>query len=325
MPKAIVIHQHGGPEHLRYEDINVAEPKAGEVRVRNLAVGLNFIDIYFRKGIYKPASIPFVPGQEASGIVEEVGPGVTDFKFGDRVAYATQPFGAYSEVRSLPADKLVKIPESIDFPMAAAMLLKGMTARYLLRQTYAVSSGDTILFHAAAGGVGLIACQWAHSLGATVIGTVGDDAKIELAQEHGCDHVINYTKENFVERVRALTGGMGVPVVYDSVGKATFAGSLDCLQPRGLLVSFGQSSGVVPPVDLLQLSAKGSLFLTRPVLNSYTPTHVDLRENAEELFSVVASGAVKIKIKHVYPLAEAARAHKDLEARKTTGSSVLIP
>jgi NADPH2:quinone reductase len=266
-----------------------------------------------------------VPGNEASGIVEEVGPGVNDFKFGDRVACATQAFGAYSEARNLPADKLVKIPESIDFPMAAAMMLKGMTARYLLRQAFAVRQGDVILFHAAAGGVGLIACQWAHSLGATVIGTVGDDSKIELAQEHGCDHVINYSKENFAERVRAITGGAGVPVVYDSVGKTTFAGSLDCLQPRGLLVSFGQSSGVVPAFDILQLSAKGSLYLTRPVLSDYTPTPASLRENAAELFDAVSSGAVKIKIKQVYPLAEAARAHRDLEARKTTGSSVLIP
>jgi NADPH:quinone reductase len=322
---AVVVHQTGGPESLCFEKLPLAPLKTGEARVRNVAIGLNYIDTYYRKGIYKVSSLPFVPGQEASGIVEEVGTAVTGFRPGDRVAYATQPFGAYAETRVLPADRLAKLPDSIDFPMAAAMMLKGMTARYLLKQTVDLKKGDAILFHAAAGGVGLIACQWAHHLGAIVIGTVGDDDKAEVARTNGCDHVINYRRENFVERVREITGNRGVRVVYDSVGKDTFAGSLDCLEPRGLLVSFGQSSGVIPLFDILQLSAKGSLYLTRPVLNAYVSTHEELQEASDDLFFMVMSGVLKISINQIYPLSEAARAHADLEARKTTGSSILIP
>jgi NADPH2:quinone reductase len=325
MPKAIVVHETGGPECLRYEKWPVKTPGPNEVLVKQIAIGINYIDIYYRKGIYKAPQLPFVPGQEASGIVEEVGADVTSFRLGDRIAYATQPLGAYAEIRVLPALKLTKLPDAIDFPVAAAMMLKGMTARYLLRQTIAITKDDIILFHAAAGGVGCIACQWAHHLGATVIGTVGDDNKEETARVNGCDYVINYRKENFVKRVRDITNGAGVRVVYDAVGKDTFASSLECLQPRGLLVCFGQSSGTVPPFDILQLSEHGSLFLTRPVLNAYVSTSEELQEAADDLFGVVLSGAVKVTVNQVYPLAEASRAHKDLEARKTTGSSILIP
>lgn len=325
MPNAIVVHATGGPQNLCYERIPEPRAKAGEVCVRNLAVGLNYIDVYYRSGIYKTPYLPFIPGQEASGIIEETGPGVTGFKTGDRVAYATQPLGAYTEVRTLPARKLIKLPDTVDFPIAAAMMLKGMTARYLLRQVIAVGQGDTILFHAAAGGVGRIACQWAHHLGAIVIGTAGSDEKVDIARENGCDYAINYRRENFIERVCEITGGKGVRVVYDSVGKDTFAASLECLQPQGLLVSFGQSSGIVPPFDILQLSAKGSLFLTRPVLNAYVSTPEELQEAATDLFDVVLSGAVEVAVSQIYPLAEAVSAHKDLEARKTTGSSILIP
>jgi NADPH2:quinone reductase len=325
MTKAIVIHETGGPEVLRYEDRLVPAPKAGEALIRHCAVGLNYIDVYYRKGFYPPPALPFVPGGEGSGVVEAVGPDVTDFKPGDRVAYATGPIGSYAELRVFPADKLVKLPESIDFAVAAAMMLKGMTARYLLHATIGIQPGDHILFHAAAGGVGLIACQWAAHLGAEVIGTVGSDEKAELARRNGCGHVINYRKENFVARVREITGGAGVRVVYDSVGRDTFSGSLDCLQPRGMLVSFGQSSGPVPPVDILQLSAKGSLFLTRPVLSAYVATRVELQQTAEDLFGVVASGAVKIAVTARYPLAEAAKAHVELESRATTGSIILMP
>jgi NADPH:quinone reductase len=325
MPKAIVVHATGGPQNLRYETVPEPRAKAGEVCVRNLAIGLNYIDVYYRSGVYKAPSLPFVPGQEASGIIEETGPGVTGFKVGDRIAYATEPLGAYAEVRTIPARKLIRIPDSVDFPKAAAMVLKGMTARYLLKQIITIGHGDTILFHAAAGGVGRIACQWAHHLGVTVIGTAGSDEKVDIARENGCDYAINYRKENFTERVCEITGGKGVRVVYDSVGKDTFAGSLECLQPRGLLVSFGQSSGVVPLFDILQLSAKGSLFLTRPVLNAYVSTPEELQEAATDLFDVVESGNVDIAISRIYPLAEAVSAHKDLEARKTTGSSILIP
>jgi NADPH2:quinone reductase len=325
MTKAIIVRETGGPDVLRLEEVDPGLPQQGEVRIRQQAIGINFIDCYFRRGVYKPPSLPFIPGQEACGFIEEIGPNVTDFKTGDRVAYATQTFGAYSESRVLPAAKCVPIPNDIDFPAAAALLLKGMTARYLVRQTYEVRKGDTVLFHAAAGGVGLIACQWLRHLGAMVIGTVGDDAKVDCARANGCDHVINYRTENFVERVLEITGGTGVCVVYDSVGKDTFSGSLDCLQSRGLLVSFGQSSGVVPPFDILQLGAKGSLFITRPILSAYTSTPAELRENAANLFDMVESGAIKITINQIYPLAEAVRAHQDLESRKTIGSSVLIP
>ena len=325
MTKAIVVRETGGPDVLRIENVDSDSLHEGEVRVRHRAIGINFIDCYFRKGVYKPPSLPFIPGQEASGVIEEIGPGVTGFKAGDRIAYATQTSGAYSECRILPAAKCVPIPEGMDFTSAAGMLLKGMTVRYLVRQTFQVRQGDTVLFHAAAGGVGSIACQWLRHLGAMVIGTVGDDAKIDRARANGCHHVINYRTENFVERVLEITDKTGVCVVYDSVGKDTFCGSLDCLQSRGLLVSFGQSSGVVPPFDLLQLSAKGSLFLTRPILGAYTSTPAELRENAAEVFKMAGSGKIKITINQTYPLAEAARAHSDLESRKTTGSSILIP
>ncbi len=325
MTKAIVIHETGGPKVLCFEDFPTPVPKAGEVLIRHCAVGLNFMDIYCRKGFYPPPVLPFVPGNEGSGVIEAVGPGVTEFRPGDRVAYATGPLGSYAELRAFPADKLVRLPDSIDFAVAAAMMLKGMTARYLLRTTVLIQPGDRILFHAAAGGVGLIACQWAAHLGAEVIGTVGSDEKAILARQNGCRHVINYRKENFVARVKEITNNAGVRVVYDSVGRDTFASSLDCLQPRGMLVSFGQSSGPVPPFDLLQLSVKGSLYLTRPVLGAYVATRTELLETAEDLFDVVASGVVKIAVTRRYPLAQAAKAHAALESRATTGSTVLIP
>jgi NADPH2:quinone reductase len=325
MPKAIVIRETGGPDALALEEVALLPPGEGEVGIRHQAIGVNFIDCYFRKGVYKAPSLPFIPGQEASGVIEAVGPGVTGWSVGDRVAYATQQFGAYSEYRTIPTEKLVRLPHAIDFPQAAAMLLKGMTARYLVRQTFQVRRGDTVLFHAAAGGVGSIACQWLRHLGAMVIGTVGDDAKKEIALTNGCDHVINYRTEPFVERVLDLTDGTGVCVVYDSVGKDTFSGSLDCLQSRGLLVSFGQSSGVVPPFNILELGSKGSLFLTRPVLNAYTSSPSDLQENAAELFQTVLNGVISVTINQIYPLSKAARAHEDLESRKTTGLSILVP
>jgi NADPH2:quinone reductase len=322
MSSAIRIHETGGPEVLEWEEVNVGEPGPGEVRLRHGAVGLNFIDVYFRSGLY-PAEVPFTPGLEASGVVEAVGGGVTDLSVGDRVAYAAPPAGAYSEERLMPADRVVKVPDGVSDEVAAAMMLKGMTAHYLLRRTYRVEAGDTIVFHAAAGGVGLIACQWAKHLGATVIGTVGSDEKAELAAAHGCDHPIVYTRENFVERVKAITDGEGVPVVYDSVGKDTFMHSLDCLRPFGTMVLFGQSSGPVPPLDPGILAPKGSLFLTRPTLMTYTAKRDDLVAAAQELFEVVQSGAVKLEINQRFPLKDAADAHRALEARKTTGSTIL--
>ena len=322
MSFAIRIHEVGGPEVLAWEEVTVGEPGAGEVRLRHGAVGLNFIDVYFRTGLYG-ANVPFTPGLEASGVVEALGEGVSDLRVGDRVAYAAPPAGAYSEERLMPADRLVKLPDGISDELAAAMMLKGMTAHYLLRRTYRVNAGDTILFHAAAGGVGLIACQWAKSLGATVIGTVGSDEKAELAAAHGCDYPIVYTRENFVERVKSITGGEGVPVVYDSVGKDTFMDSLDCLRPLGSMVIFGQSSGPVAPLDVGLLAAKGSLFLTRPSLMNYTARREDLVDTAEELFQVVESGAVKLEINQRFPLEQAAAAHRALEARETTGSTIL--
>lgn len=325
MAKAIRVHKTGGPEVLQWEDIEPGEPAAGQVRVRHTAVGLNFIDIYYRKGIYAAPQLPFIPGVEAAGVIEKIGGGVTEFKPGDRVAYPSSPIGAYTEVRVIAADRLVPIPADVDDRTAAAMMLKGTTAQYLLRRTYRVQPGDTILFHAAAGGVGLIACQWAKQLGATVIGTVSSEAKARLAAEHGCDHVIIYTKEDFVKRAREITKGEGVPVVYDSVGKDTFLQSLDCLRPLGMMVSFGQSSGLVPPFDIGQLSAKGSLFLTRPTSATYTAKRQDLLASARELFEVVGKGKVKIEIKQTFPLKDAAAAHRALEARATTGSTVLIP
>ena len=325
MPKAIRIHEYGGPEVLRWEEVDVGDPGPGQLRVRHGAVGLNYIDVYHRTGLYPLPSLPWTLGMEGAGWVEAVGEGVAEFKVGDRVAYASPPVGAYAEVRLIPADRVVALPEAIDDPTAAAMMLQGMTAQYLLRRTYRVQSGDAILLHAAAGGVGLIASQWARHLGATVIGTVGNDEKAELARAHGCHHAIVYTRENFVERVREITGGQGVAVVYDSVGKDTFTGSLDCLRPLGMMVSFGNASGPVPPFEPGILAAKGSLFLTRPTLMTYTAKRVDLVASAAELFEVVASGVVNIEVRQTYPLAEAARAHRDLEARRTTGSTVLLP
>ncbi len=323
MTYAIRVHKPGGPEVLSWEEVTLGKPGPGEVRMRHTAVGLNFVDVYNRSGIY-PMPMPTGLGGEGAGIVEEVGAGVTDLKAGDRVAYGNAPIGAYAEARLIPADRLVKLPPSITDQQAAAMMLKGLTVQYLLRQTYRVKPGETILFHAAAGGVGLIACQWAKHLGATVIGTVGGEAKAKLAQTHGADHVIDYTKEDFQARVLEITGGKKVPVVYDSVGKTTFMKSLDCLAPLGLMVSFGQSSGLVEPFSINILTGKGSLYLTRPTLAHYASTADRLRAMAKELFDVVASGAVKIEIGQTYPLKEVARAHRDLEARKTTGSTVLI-
>lgn len=324
MSKAILIHQQGGPDQMRWEEVEVPHPGPGEALIRQTAAGLNFIDVYQRSGVYPLAKLPSSLGQEGAGIVEAIGPGVHEVKIGDRVAYAGGPIGAYAERRVLPASLLVVLPSSISDRQAAAMMLQGLTTQYLLRSTYRVQPGDTILLHAAAGGVGLIACQWAKHLGATVIGTVGSPAKAELAKTHGADYVIDYSKEDFVARVKEITGGKGVPVVYDSVGKDTFEGSLDCLRPRGLMVSFGQSSGLVPPFDPVILSSKGSLYLTRPTLATYTANREDLLASAADLFDVVSKGAVKIEIHQTFPLAEAAQAHRDLEARKTTGSTVFL-
>lgn len=324
MTQAIRFHQTGGPEVLQWEAVEVAQPGPGEARVKHHAVGLNYIDTYHRSGLY-PLPLPAGLGLEGAGVVEAVGEGVTDIAVGDRVAYAGGPVGAYSEVRVMPADRLVKLPDGITFEQGAAMMLQGMTAQYLLRTTYRVKAGDTILIHAAAGGVGLMVCQWAKALGATVIGTVSSDEKAALAKAHGCDHPVIYTRENFAERVKEITGGAGVPVVYDSIGKDTFMDSLSCLQPRGLMVSFGNASGPVPPLDLGILAKMGSLFITRPTLFNYTAKRADLLASAHELFDVVRAGKVKIEVNQRYPLADAARAHSDLENRKTTGSTILMP
>jgi NADPH2:quinone reductase len=324
MTYAIRIHKTGGPEVLSWEPVELPAPGAGEVTIRHAAVGLNFIDTYHRTGLY-PLPLPSGIGLEGAGVVEAIGAGVTEVQVGDRVAYAGGPIGAYAEARNIPAHRLLKLPDSISFDTAAAMMLQGLTAAYLLRKTYCVQPGDAVLIHAAAGGVGLIACQWAKALGATVIGTVGSAAKGELAKAHGCDHVINYSTENFVARVREITGGEGVPVVYDGVGKDTFMGSLDSLRPLGMLVTYGNASGPVPPLDLLLLSQKGSLFVTRPTIVSYTAKRADLEALGAELFDVVASGKVKIEVHQRYALKDAAQAHSDLEARKTTGSTILIP
>jgi NADPH:quinone reductase len=320
----IRVHQTGGPDVLQYEQIEIGEPGPGEAKVRHEAIGLNFIDVYFRTGLYKAAQMPFIPGNEGAGIVVAVGSGVDSIKVGDRVAYAATP-GSYADERILPADRLLKVPETIELKSAAAMMLKGMTAQYLLRQTFVVKPGHTILFHAAAGGVGLIAGQWAKHLGATVIGTAGSKDKIALAKAHGYDHVINYRTENFVERVKELTGGAGVDVVYDSVGRDTYIGSLDVLKPLGMFACFGQSSGTIPPFDLNILAQKGSLFATRPTLFNYVAKRPDLERTANDLFDVVASGAVKIEINQSYALKDVRKAHEDLEARKTTGASILLP
>ena len=324
MPFAIRMHQAGGPEVMSWEEVEVGEPAPTEARVRHAAVGLNYIDIYHRTGLY-PLPLPSGLGLEAAGVVEAVGTAVTDLRPGDRVAYAGGPVGAYSQVRCLPADRLLKLPDAIDFRTAAAMMLQGLTSAYLLRRTCRVEAGDAVLIHAAAGGVGLIACQWAKALGATVIGTVSNDAKAALATAHGCDHVIHYTREDFARRVREITGGAGVRVVYDGVGKDTFAGSLDSLQTCGMLVSFGNASGPVPPFDPLLLSQKGSLFLTRPTLMHYTAKRADLVALGSELFDVVGAAQVKIEVNQTYPLTDVASAHRDLEARKHTGSTVLLP
>ena len=323
MSYAIRIHEHGGPETLRWEEVEVGAPGPGEVRVRNTAIGLNYIDTYHRSGLY-PMPLPLTLGSEGAGVIDAVGPKVKGFKKGDRVAYA-QPIGAYAEVALRPAARLVKVPAGIDDNTAAAMMLKGMTAWYLCRRTYRVKKGDTILVHAAAGGVGQILCQWAKYLGATVIGTVGAEEKAALAKKAGCRHVIVTSREKVSERVKAITKGKGVPVVYDGVGKDTFMDSLDCLAPLGLMVSFGNASGAVAPFNIGILAQKGSLFLTRPTLVNYTATPEDLQSAARELFAVVKKGAVKIRVNQTYPLREAARAHADLESRKTTGSTVLLP
>ena len=323
MVKAIRFSQTGGPEVLSYEDVEVGAPGAGEARVRHNVIGLNFIDTYQRSGLY-PMPLPSGLGMEAAGVVEAVGSGVTIVKAGDRVAYAGGPPGAYSDVRLIPAEKLVKIPAAVSDDEAAAMMLKGLTVQYLIRRVYRVQKGETVLFHAAAGGVGTIACQWLKALGATVIGTVGSDEKARIAQAHGCDHTIVYTRENFAERVMEITDGRGVPVVFDSVGKDTFTGSLASLQPRGLVAVFGNGSGPVTGVDINML-AKGSYYVTRPTLMTYTALRSDLEANSKELFNIVKSGKVKIEINQRYALADATQAHRDLEGRKTTGSTVFTP
>jgi NADPH2:quinone reductase len=325
MTRAIRIHRTGGPEVLQLDNVDLGTPGPGQALVRHKAIGINFIDAYHRSGLYPLPSLPHGIGGEGAGVVEAVGSGVTLAKPGDRVAYAGVAPGSYAEARLVPAERLVPLPDGIDDRTAAAMMLKGMTVEYLVRRTFKVEPGMTVLFHAAAGGVGLIACQWLKHLGATVIGTVGSDAKAALARAHGCDHPIVYTRDNVVEKVRALTSGRGVPVVYDGVGRSTFEMSLDCLARRGMLVGFGNASGAAAPLDPLVLSLKGSLYLTRPTLKDYTVTREELLASAGALFDVVRKGAVKIEVRRTWPLAEAAAAHRALEARETTGSSVLLP
>jgi NADPH2:quinone reductase len=323
MAKAVRYHKQGGPELMQYEDVQVGDPGPGQVRIRHTAIGVNFVDVYQRSGVY-PMQVPAVAGNEGAGIVEAVGRDVTELKAGDRVAYTGLP-GSYCDVRVVPAERMVKLPEGISEEQAASMMLKGLTVHYLIHSTYAVKKGETVLWHAAAGGVGLIACQWLKALGVTVIGTAGSDEKCALAKAHGAEHVVNYSRENFVERVASITGGKKLPVVYDSVGKTTWEGSLECLRPRGLMVSFGNASGAVPPVNLVILSTKGSLYVTRPTLATHIANRADLVERANALFDVVKSGKVKIETTKRYKLADAAQAHRDLEARKTTGSVVLQP
>jgi NADPH:quinone reductase len=324
MPNAIRIHQTGGPEVLQWESVVVGEPGAGEARVRHTAVGLNYIDTYHRSGLYK-LPLPSGIGVEAAGVVEAVGPGVSDISKGDRVAYGGAPPGSYAEVRVMPADKLVKLPDDVSDRSAATLMLKGLTVQYLFRQTFPLKGGETILFHAAAGGVGLIACQWARALGVTLIGTVGSDEKAALAKANGCAHTIVYTRESFVERVKEITGGKGVPVVYDSIGKDTFPASLDCLKPRGLFVSFGSSSGPIAAFDIGLLVQKGSLFATRPSIAGYAVTRQDLLKMADEMFALVKGGKIVSEARQTYALKDAAQAHRDLEARKTTGATLLLP
>jgi NADPH2:quinone reductase len=323
MTHAIRFHQTGGPEVLVWEEVKLGKPGPGEARIRHTAVGLNFVDIYNRAGVY-PVQLPSGLGAEGAGVVEEVGAGVTDLKPGDRVAYGSSPLGAYAEERLIPADRLIKLPNSIDDKTAAAMMLKGLTTQYLIRQTYRIKAGETILLHAAAGGVGSILSQWAKHLGVTVIGTVGSEEKAKLAKKNGCAHTILYNREDLVKRVDEITGGKKVPVVYDSVGKDTFMKSLDCLAPLGFMVLFGQSSGSVDPLNLGLLAQKGSLYVTRPTLNTYGAKREHLVAMAKELFEVVESGAVKIEVNQTYPLKDAAKAQADLAARKTTGSTVLL-
>lgn len=325
MSKAIHINAYGGPEVMNVVDVSLDAPKAGEALIRQSACALNYIDVYMRSGLYKLPTLPAALGLEAAGVVEAVGEGVTDVKVGDRVAYVTQPPGAYAQARVMPVDRIVKLPASIQEKTAAGMMLKGLTAQYLLNRTYSVKKGDTILMHAAAGGVGLIVCQWAKHLGATVIGTVGSEEKAELARAHGCDHTILYRRESFKDRVRELTDGMGVNVVYDSIGKDTFMDSLDCIKPLGTMVTFGNASGPVPAIEPGILGAKGSLYLTRPTLFTHIAARKDLVEMTDDLFSMVGSGHVKIEINQEYPLADVVQAHIDLEARKTTGSTILVP
>jgi NADPH2:quinone reductase len=325
MPKAVVMHETGGPEVLRPEEYDPGKPAPGEALVRHEAIGVNFIDVYHRIGLYPLPGMPAIIGMEGAGTVEAVGEGVKEVSVGQRVAYAGLPPGAYAEVRVIPADRLVALPDGIPSQQAAAMMLRGMTARYLLHRCYCVKKGDAVLIHAAAGGVGTIVCQWAKHLGATVIGTVGSKEKADIARRHGCDYAILYREEDFTSRVKEITGGRGVDVVYDSVGKDTFMKSLDCLRPMGTIVSFGQSSGSVPPFDIGILSLKGSLFLTRPTLMTYTAERRDLLAHARDLFEVVESGAVRIEIGKSYSLADVASAHRDMESRLTTGSVILIP
>jgi NADPH2:quinone reductase len=324
MVKAIRMQQVGGPEVMLLEEVTLGAPGPGEALVRHKACGLNYIDVYFRTGLY-PQPLPAGLGMEGAGIVEAVGPGVSYISVGDRVAYAGRPTGAYAEARIMPADQLVRLPDSIPFETAAAMMLQGLTVQYLFHRTFPLQGGETILFHAAAGGVGSIACQWARAIGVNMIGTVGSDEKADIARAHGCAHVINYNKEDFVQRVREITNGKGVPVVYDSIGKDTFTASLDCLAPLGMMVSFGNASGPVPAFSLNELGSRGSLFITRPSLMTYTAKRNDLEQMAAHLFAMVESGKIKIDIHQRYPLSEVAQAHRDLEARKTTGSTILIP
>jgi NADPH:quinone reductase len=324
MPHAIRIHAPGGPDVMKWEDVTVGDPGPGEARVRHTAVGVNYIDTYHRSGLYKLA-LPSGIGSEGAGVVEAVGSGVTWVKPGDRVAYCGGAVGSYSEARVMPAERLVKIPDGISDQVAATLMLKGFTVQYLFRQTYKLKEGDTILFQAAAGGVGLIACQWARALGVKMIGTVGSDEKAALAKANGCAETIVYTRENFVERTKALTGGKGVPVVYDGVGKDTFPGSLDCLSPRGMFVSYGNASGPVPPFDILMLSAKGSLYVTRPTVVTYTATRASIEAMAKDVFDLVLAGKIKSEPRQTFPLRDAAAAHRALESRATTGATVLIP
>ncbi len=324
MTKAIRLHEQGGPEVMQWVDVEAGEPGPGELRIRHTAIGLNFVEIYQRSGV-NPLPLPGGLGQEAAAVIEAVGEGVTDHTPGDRVAYGSGPPGSYSEVRLIDADKVVPLPDDIDDRIAAAIMLKGMTVHYLLHRTYRVHTGDIILLHAAAGGVGTLLTQWARHLGATVIGTAGSDEKAELARDNGCHHVIQYQRENFVERVRDITGGQGVNVVYDSVGKATYEGSLDCLQPLGMMISFGNASGQVPPIDATELVSRGSLFFTRPSLKHYIARHEDMLESAQAVFDAVTSDTIRISVNQTYPLQDVQQAHRDLAARKTTGATILLP